>query len=58
MAHGDEVAAIDSFARALSLNQTAIALQKRAECYRHLGYNARAEEDLRALEDLTARAMK
>ena len=58
MTHGETVSAIDSLTHALQLNQTAIALRKRAECYRKIGYNDRAEEDLHALEDLTARAMK
>jgi tetratricopeptide (TPR) repeat protein len=58
MTHGEIVPAIDSLSHALQLNQTAIALRKRAECYRKIGYNDRAEEDLQALEDLTARAMK
>src|SRR5438067_4194093 len=58
MARGETVSAIDSLSHALQLNQTAIALRKRAECYRKIGYNDRADEDLRALEDLTARAMK
>jgi tetratricopeptide (TPR) repeat protein len=58
MTRGETVSAIDSLSHALQLNQTVIALQKRAECYRKIGYNARAEEDLRALQDLTARAMR
>jgi tetratricopeptide (TPR) repeat protein len=58
MARAETVSAIDSLSHALQLNQTAIALRKRAECYRKIGYNDRAEEDLRALQDLTARAMK
>jgi len=58
MVRGETVSAIDSLTHALQLNQTAIALGKRAECYRKIGYNDRAEEDLRVLEDLTARAMK
>jgi tetratricopeptide (TPR) repeat protein len=58
MTRGETVSAIDSLTHALQLNQTAIALRKRAECYRKIGYNDRAEEDLHALEDLTARAMK
>jgi tetratricopeptide (TPR) repeat protein len=58
MTRGETVSAIDSLSHALQLNQTAIALQKRAECYRKIGYDARAEEDLRALQDLTARAMR
>lgn len=58
MARGETLSAIDSLTHALQLNQTAIALRKRAECYRKIGYNDRAEEDLHALEDLTARAMK
>lgn len=58
MMRGETVSAIDSLSHALQLNQTAVALQKRAECYRKIGYNARAEEDLRALQDLTARAMR
>lgn len=55
MTRGEAVAAVDSLSRALSLNQTAIALQKRAQCYRKLGYHERAQEDLHALDNLTAR---
>jgi len=55
MAREDLAAAIDSFSRALALNQTAVALQKREQCYMKLGQFEKAEEDHRALELLNAR---
>lgn len=47
-------AAIESLSRALSLNQTATALEKRETCYRSIGWTNKAEEDRRALQELTA----
>lgn len=47
-------AAIESLSRALSLNQTATALEKRETCYRLIGWTNKAEEDRRALQELTA----
>ncbi|MFN2507509.1 MAG: tetratricopeptide repeat protein [Chthoniobacterales bacterium] len=52
MSRGDHFAAIDSFSRALAINQTPAALQKREECYIKLGLLAKAEEDHRAREAL------
>ena len=57
MAHGDNLAAIDSFSRALGIEKTSAALQKREECYRRLGLRARADEDRRALQELTSRTL-
>ncbi len=47
-------AAIESLSRALSLNQTATALEKREACYRMVGWTNKAQEDRRALQELTA----
>lgn len=58
MQRGNNLAAIESLSRALTIEQTAAALQKREECYRRVGLFARAEEDHRALQALTARAFK
>jgi tetratricopeptide (TPR) repeat protein len=58
MARGDNLAAIESFTRALALEKTSAALQKREECYRRLGQQARADEDHRALQDLTSRTLR
>jgi tetratricopeptide (TPR) repeat protein len=54
---GDNLAAIDSLSRALAIQQTVVALQTREECYRRAGLQARADEDQRALQQLTARAV-
>jgi tetratricopeptide (TPR) repeat protein len=54
MAEGSTLAAIDSFSRALAIEKTVAGLQKREECYRRVGLPARAEEDRRALEQLTS----
>jgi tetratricopeptide (TPR) repeat protein len=48
------LAAIESLSRALSLNQTAGALEKREACYRMVGWTNKAEEDRRVLQELTA----
>ncbi len=58
MVHGDNLAAIESFSRALALQKTSMALQKREECYRRLGLLARANEDHRALQELTSRKLR
>lgn len=58
MAHGDNLAAVESFSRALALQKTSEALQKREECYRRLGLQARADEDRRAREALTSRTLR
>jgi tetratricopeptide (TPR) repeat protein len=57
MQRGDNLAAIDSLSRALAIEQTVGALEKREECYRRAGLQARADEDQRALRQLTARAV-
>ena len=57
MAHGDNLAAVESFSRALAIEKTSAALQKREECYRRLGLQARADEDHRALLELTSRTL-
>jgi tetratricopeptide (TPR) repeat protein len=58
MAHGDNLAAIESFSHALAIQKTSAALQKREECYRRLGLRARADEDHRALQALTSRTLR
>jgi tetratricopeptide (TPR) repeat protein len=55
MARGDFIAAVDSLSRALAINQTPAALEKREACYRQLGLLAKADEDHRALEKLEGR---
>ncbi len=57
MARGDNLAAVDSFSRALALGKSSPALIKREECYRRLGLIARADEDHRTLLELTSRGM-
>lgn len=56
MTRHDFVGAVESFTRALAINQTSLALQKREECYRQLGLFAKADEDHRALDALNARS--
>ncbi len=56
MTRGDHLAAVESLTRALAINQTPAALQKREECYVKLGLLAKAEEDHRALEALNGTA--
>ena len=58
MEQRDYMAAVESLSRALSLDQTITALEKREACYRILGWSIKAEEDHRALEELTARKLK
>ncbi|MGI8480480.1 MAG: hypothetical protein ACR2MF_00180 [Chthoniobacterales bacterium] len=58
MARSDFVGAIESLTRALAVNQTATALEKREECYRRIGLSVKAEQDHRALEQLNAPAIK
>jgi tetratricopeptide (TPR) repeat protein len=48
------IAAVESLSRALSLDQTASVLEKREACYRLLGWSAKADEDHRILQELTA----
>jgi tetratricopeptide (TPR) repeat protein len=57
MARGETLSAIESFTHAIEANQTAMALQKREQCYRRLGLLVKAEQDRRAREEL-ARAPK
>jgi tetratricopeptide (TPR) repeat protein len=58
MARGDNLAAIDSLSRALTIQQTVTALQRREECYRRMGYRARADEDRRAWLQLTSGSVR
>jgi tetratricopeptide (TPR) repeat protein len=58
MARGENLAAVESFSKALGIQKTSAALQKREECYRRLGLRARADEDHRALQELTSRALR
>jgi tetratricopeptide (TPR) repeat protein len=53
MQRGNNLAAIESLSHALAIQQTVVGLQKREECYRRAGLHARAEEDHRALQQLT-----
>lgn len=50
----DYLAAIESLTRTLAINQTAAALARREECYRKLGLLAKAEDDHKTLEQLSA----
>ena len=52
MARGDNMAAVESFSRALARQISSPALRKREECYRRLGLATRADEDHRALLNL------
>jgi tetratricopeptide (TPR) repeat protein len=58
MTEGNNLAAIESFSRSLAIEKTAAGLQKREECYRRAGLPARADEDHRALDELTASTSK
>jgi len=58
MAAKNYPAAIESLSRALALNPTAAALQKREACYRFVGWLMKAEEDHHALEQLSAQRFK
>lgn len=57
MSRGEYVAAIESLSRALAINQTPAALQRREECYRQVGLLVKADEDRRAYEDMAARGL-
>ena len=57
MARGDHAAAIESLTRSIQLEPSPTALQKRAECYQHVGLIAKADEDRRAYENLAARGL-
>ncbi len=52
LARGQLEAAVDSLSRALAINQTPAALQKREECYIKLGQLEKAEADHKAIEAL------
>ncbi|HEY3662883.1 MAG TPA: tetratricopeptide repeat protein [Chthoniobacterales bacterium] len=54
MQQNDFLAAIESLSRALAINQTTAALGKREECYRKLGLLAKAADDRKSLEELSA----
>ncbi|HEX4666606.1 MAG TPA: hypothetical protein VH207_08395 [Chthoniobacterales bacterium] len=54
MGRQDYAAAIDSLTRALAINRTPVALAKREECYRKVGLLAKAEEDRKAREEISA----
>ena len=57
MRRGEYTAAIESLSRALAINQTPAALQRREECYRQVGLLVQADEDRRAYEDMAARGL-
>src|SRR5262249_47971846 len=50
LGQGDYAQAVESFTRALEINQTAAALRARASCYRKLGLSDKAKEDAKSLE--------
>jgi tetratricopeptide (TPR) repeat protein len=52
MARGEILSAIDSLTHSLETNQTALALEKREQCYRRLGLLVKAEQDRKAREEL------
>jgi len=52
MSRDDYLAAVDSLSRSAGIHQSVAVLQKRSECYRHLGLNARADEDRRTVQQL------
>ncbi len=54
MERSDYRAAIDSLSRALAINRTPAALAKREACYRKVGLLAKAEDDRKALEEISA----
>jgi tetratricopeptide (TPR) repeat protein len=58
MHRGDPDAALVSLTRALELNRTPTVLEKREACYRQLGLIAKADEDRRALQELSARTSR
>jgi tetratricopeptide (TPR) repeat protein len=57
MARGEILSAVDSLTHSLEANQTAVALEKREQCYRRLGLLIKAEQDRKAREEL-AKASK
>jgi len=58
MQRGDTLAAIESFTQGLAINQSAASLRKREECFLRIGQRNRADDDHRALQELTARSVK
>jgi tetratricopeptide (TPR) repeat protein len=58
MLQGDYLAAVDSLSHAAGIHQSVAVLQKRAECYQHLGLNARADEDHRTLQRLMSTSVQ
>jgi tetratricopeptide (TPR) repeat protein len=54
MGRQDYAAAIDWLSRALAINRTSAALAKREECYRKVGLLAKAEDDRKAREEISA----
>lgn len=58
MYRGDFLSAVESLTHALAINESALALQKREECYRHLGLYVKAEQDHRNAAELNARGVK
>jgi hypothetical protein len=54
MGRQDYAAAIDSLTRALAINRTPAVLAKREECYRKVGLLAKAEDDRKAREEISA----
>jgi len=52
MSRDDYLGAVDSLSRSAGIHQTVPVLQKRAECYRRLGLDARADEDRRTVQQL------
>lgn len=58
MDRGETLSAIESLSHAIETNQTVAALQKREKCYRRLGLLVKAEQDHKALEELTSKASK
>ena len=58
MERGETLSAIDSLSHALETNQTVVALQKREQCYRRLGLLVKADQDHKALEELSSKVSK
>jgi tetratricopeptide (TPR) repeat protein len=52
MAKGEILSAIESLTHSLEANQTAVAFEKREQCYRRLGLLVKAEQDRKAREEL------
>ena len=58
MERGGTLSAIESLTQAIEASPTVAALQKRQECYRRLGLLVKADQDRRALEELSAQTTK